>query len=188
MFHRLLTLLFPLFHSTNGVPRRSLSQLFLLFTRFHDAPLVDLLPSHRRVPRKSHWFGSSSTRQDFIDSIATEQSVPPSLLRITFTRNFVLPGKFSDYHRGCLFYFVSLSSFFFPPQVLPSSLSYLFFFSWATLLTLRFLRFRSLVYTFFEVSPPPIEWSSRVRPPPPPPPPWIIFSCSSFFVLVVRSL
>lgn len=125
MFHRLLTppLLFPLFHSTNGVPRRSPSQLFLLFTRFHDAPLVDLLPSHRRVPRKSHWFGSSSTRQDFIDSIATEQSVPlflpPSLPRITFTRNFLLPGKFSDYHRGCLFYFVSLSLLFFPLKFYP---------------------------------------------------------------------
>lgn len=91
---------------------------------------------------------------------------------------FWLPPRMPVLFRFSLF-------FFFPPQVLPSSLSYLFFFSWATLLTLRFLRFRSLVYTFFEVSPPPIEWSSRVRPPPPP---WIIFSCSSFFVLVVRSL
>lgn len=119
MFHRLFPpLLFPLFHSTNGVPRRSPSQLFLLFTRFHDAPLVDLLPSHRRVPRKSHWFGSSSTRQDFIDSIATEQSVPPSLPlclesllleTLCFLGNFLITTA-----DACFISFLSL--FFFSPS------------------------------------------------------------------------
>lgn len=119
-------------------------------SRFHDAPLVDLLPSHRRVPRKFPWF-RSSTRQDFIDSIATEQSVPPPP-RITFTRNFVLPGNFlittAD---ACFILFLSL--LFFSSFTLFALVSFLFFFWWATLLTLRFLWFRSFVYTFFEPLP-----------------------------------
>lgn len=126
--------LFPFFHSTNdlfslgpGSPKACFNSSSS--SRFHDAPLVDLLPSHRRVPRKSSWLGPPLDKISLIRSRPSKVFLPPPCLESLLLETLCFLGNFLITITASLFYFVSsLSLSFFFLKFYPLRFGIFFFF------------------------------------------------------------
>lgn len=131
--------LFPFFHSTNdlfslgpGSPKACFNSSSS--SRFHDAPLVDLLPSHRRVPRKSSWLGPPLDKISLIRSRPSKVFLPPPCLESLLLETLCFLGNFLITITASLFYFVS-------------SLSLLFSSSFTLFVSASFFSFGGLLFS-----------------------------------------